>query len=342
MTYFSNITSLAALKKQYRTLAIANHPDKGGDTRIMQAINAEFGKLFVIWKDDTTAEQTATGYESDYAGASANEYTEYVYNEYRWQGCNYKGQSPPEIVDIIRKWLKDTYPHYKFSVTRENYDSIYIYLMRADFEVFTAESEYTTSKQLNSFHLEKDKDLTDRAREVMMNIGSFANSYNFDDSDAMTDYFHHNFYLNLGIGNYKQPYKVVLPKLACRKGDEPAVFKHPEGPTHKAIRQALDNAYFGEYETRRYGKIMVLGSDAFGGKGEHYFYPKHYSSAKTAQKRIDKLITVGIQCKLTEFKSGVIQFLGYTPQTERLLEQEREEVTMAYKQWQMTQQSPIN
>ena len=45
MKYFKNITSLAELKKQYRALAIANHPDKGGDTETMQAINAEFDAL---------------------------------------------------------------------------------------------------------------------------------------------------------------------------------------------------------------------------------------------------------------------------------------------------------
>lgn len=259
MNYFSNITSLAALKKQYRVLAIANHPDKGGDTRIMQEINAEFGTLFALWKDDTTAEQSASGYESDYAGSSANQYAEYVYNEYRWQGSNYKGQGPEKVVELIRKWLKETYPRYKFSVTRKNYDSIYIRLMVADFEVFTKESGYTSSKQLNQFHIERDKDLTDRAREVMSNIYCFANSYNFDDSDIMTDYHHTNFYLNLEIGSYKQPYKVEQPKLGCRKGDEPAVFKHPEGTAHKAIRHPFGKARFGFFESSRYGKIMVLG-----------------------------------------------------------------------------------
>lgn len=44
-----------------------------------------------------------------------------------------------EIVEIIRKWLKETYPRYKFSVTQNGYRSINIYLVKADFEAFTKE-----------------------------------------------------------------------------------------------------------------------------------------------------------------------------------------------------------
>ena len=42
MTYFQNIHSLADLKKEYRRLALEHHPDKGGDTAIMQQVNTEF------------------------------------------------------------------------------------------------------------------------------------------------------------------------------------------------------------------------------------------------------------------------------------------------------------
>lgn len=51
-----------------------------------------------------------TGYEYDYSGATAKEYAEYVYNEYRWKGRNYKGQHAPEIVELVRTWLKETIP----------------------------------------------------------------------------------------------------------------------------------------------------------------------------------------------------------------------------------------
>jgi curved DNA-binding protein CbpA len=35
MNYFKNIESFADLKKQYRALAFANHPDRGGNTLVM-------------------------------------------------------------------------------------------------------------------------------------------------------------------------------------------------------------------------------------------------------------------------------------------------------------------
>ncbi len=42
MTYFQNVHSLADLKKEYRRLALQHHPDKGGDTAVMQQVNIEF------------------------------------------------------------------------------------------------------------------------------------------------------------------------------------------------------------------------------------------------------------------------------------------------------------
>ena len=70
-----------------------HHPDKGGDTALMQQVNTEFGKLFEVWKDKPCVSTTPTGYEHDFQDATAKEYTEYVYNEYRWKGRNYNGQS---------------------------------------------------------------------------------------------------------------------------------------------------------------------------------------------------------------------------------------------------------
>ena len=139
--------------------------------------------------------------------------------------------------------------------------------------------------------------LTDRAKEVMTNVRDFVMSYNFDESDPMTDYFHTNFYLTLGIGSYRQPYRMELPKITGK--DTPEVFRYPEGPAHKAMRQALGKARFGFIESRKHIGEMILGEDFYGSQGEHYFWPKEYSSAKTAQKRIGKLEAAGMHCELT-------------------------------------------
>lgn len=46
MKYFKNIDNIEDLKAEYRRLAMANHPDRGGDTATMQRINDEYAQLF--------------------------------------------------------------------------------------------------------------------------------------------------------------------------------------------------------------------------------------------------------------------------------------------------------
>jgi len=40
--FFDTINNVTELKQMYRTLALKHHPDKGGDTATMQAINREY------------------------------------------------------------------------------------------------------------------------------------------------------------------------------------------------------------------------------------------------------------------------------------------------------------
>ena len=46
MKYFTNCTTLDELKKEFRRLCMKHHPDRGGDTATMAAINAEYEALF--------------------------------------------------------------------------------------------------------------------------------------------------------------------------------------------------------------------------------------------------------------------------------------------------------
>ena len=49
--YFENISTLEDLRIQYKELLKLHHPDNGGDLQIMQAVNAEYDKMFKILKD---------------------------------------------------------------------------------------------------------------------------------------------------------------------------------------------------------------------------------------------------------------------------------------------------
>lgn len=44
--YFEGIETLEQLKKEYKKLAMENHPDKGGNVEIMQEINNQYEKTF--------------------------------------------------------------------------------------------------------------------------------------------------------------------------------------------------------------------------------------------------------------------------------------------------------
>lgn len=66
--------TLEELKKQYRVLAMKNHPDCGGSTADMQSINAEYDILFEQLK---TVHTTATG---DTYKANTNETPEQFKN----------------------------------------------------------------------------------------------------------------------------------------------------------------------------------------------------------------------------------------------------------------------
>lgn len=53
--FFQDVKTLDELKKQYRRLAMAHHPDRGGSTQVMQQINAEHDRLFEILKKQHNA-----------------------------------------------------------------------------------------------------------------------------------------------------------------------------------------------------------------------------------------------------------------------------------------------
>lgn len=55
MKFFNGITTLDELKAEYRRLSLKHHPDRGGDTATMQAINAEHDELFELLKKQHNA-----------------------------------------------------------------------------------------------------------------------------------------------------------------------------------------------------------------------------------------------------------------------------------------------
>ena len=209
MKYFNNIHSLRDLKKQFRALAIANHPDKGGDTAVMQEINAEFDALFAVWKNRPDTEVTEEERQED-----GRTYRRRFYTANGWEGSRYDGNlSTTDISARVRVYAKERYKDYKFSVRTEYYSggsSIYIKLVSGPVPAFKedAPSPYISTMS----NISEKFGLTSEVYAVLSDVVAYCNSFNYDDSDSMTDYFDTNFYLHINVGDYSKPYEVKEPK----------------------------------------------------------------------------------------------------------------------------------
>lgn len=60
MKWFNNPQTLEELKKQYKSLAMIYHPDRGGNTADMQEINSEYDILFPRFKNAHTSAEGKT------------------------------------------------------------------------------------------------------------------------------------------------------------------------------------------------------------------------------------------------------------------------------------------
>lgn len=221
MKYFKNVNSYNELKNAYRELLKANHLDNGGDVEVMQAINVEYEALFPIWKNKQEKES------GEAINETAAETRRKFYTQFGWEGSRYDCDlSLKEIAKIVRAYVKEKYPTYKFSV-RTHYASmcqeLAVVLKESPIEIYKAAEEASEEEELafvkkaernNLWHLnswsredfEKEykkiteehgdfyKIMNEVTKAVVDDVDAFVNSYNYDDCDGMIDYFDVNFY----------------------------------------------------------------------------------------------------------------------------------------------------
>ncbi len=100
--FFSNCTTSDEIKARYRELAMANHPDRGGDTATMQAINAEY----------TVVVNAAL--RGEYPGRTAQEYADMANVAEIIRAAVEAIVNLPDItIEICSKWVwvsGNTYP----------------------------------------------------------------------------------------------------------------------------------------------------------------------------------------------------------------------------------------
>lgn len=237
--HFKNVKSFENLKAQFKQLLKANHPDNGGDVATMQEINAEYDALFAIWKNK---QEQATG---EAVKETADSTRSQFYTDFGWEGKNHDwDRSLKEVAVIVRNYVKEKYPTYKFSV-RTSYASmcqeLHIQLKEAPKDIYNRDpetwSEEDRSKikrkmeynhvmpeltcwypheltawlkeglekvENTDFYTPKHEDV----QAMLDDVDAFVKSYNFEDCDGMTDYFHVDFYY-FGVKVYADELKIV-------------------------------------------------------------------------------------------------------------------------------------
>lgn len=272
MKHFNNVTSLEDLKKQYRKLALANHPDKGGRTEVMQEINIEFDVLFKIWKDRIAdnAEQPTS--------ETASEYRRNFYTANGWEGSRYDNNlSTKDVAARVREYVKMQWPQYKFSIRTQYYSggsAIHLTLVSGPEKAFkdgATRTYISTMRNVEGF----EKDLTEIVFHVMSDVCDFMQSYNYDDSDGMIDYFDTNFYSHVYVGDWNKPYQVVAAKKARVESS-----KEPE-PKDNTTTPELEIVDYSEKAVAVFGDTKTIKDElkSIGGK----FNPRlNYNGGKRA------------------------------------------------------------
>lgn len=255
--YFKSVKSYDDLKNQYKKLLKENHPDNGGDLEVMKEINVQYDALFQIWKNKKEAE---TGEEiKETADSTRSQF----YTMFGWEGSNHDwNRSLKEVAQIVRAYVKEKYPTYKFSV-RTSYASmcqeLHVTLKESPVEIYKTFKElnnddfqeiskrlfmwdYNTENRINFLNAsaeEKEKTieesnskyahiLNDVTKSVIEDVDAFVKSYNYEDCDGMIDYFDVDFYY-FGCCQDNGAEVKIVPKTARIKNKNASVKTSSKG-----------------------------------------------------------------------------------------------------------------
>lgn len=239
--YFKNVKSLEDLKEQFKALARKNHPDAGGNLEAMKEINCEYDALFPIWKHRHNIEEPQNQTEE-----TADSTRRKFYTEFGWEGSRHNwNRSLKDVAQIVRAYVKEKYPTYKFSV-RTEYASLcqelHVELKESPVEIYKTGEELTEDDKTefwrkamhnNVFSLDCWTDaeliaeydritakhgnfykvMNEVTKAVIEDVDAFVKSYNYEDCDGMIDYFHVDFYYFGCCENNGQNIKII-PKTA--------------------------------------------------------------------------------------------------------------------------------
>jgi hypothetical protein len=143
-----------------------------------------------------------------------------------WAGSNYDSKlSTKEIAAKVRAFAKKNFPEFKFSVRSEwsmYTDSMYIELKAGTCIPFIEGSRSAERGYMSTMSTVKgwENELTPGMFKVLDAVTTYANSFRYDDSDGMQDYFDTNFYLSIKVSDEYQVIEPKVKKNAPKKGQE--------------------------------------------------------------------------------------------------------------------------
>lgn len=146
-----------------------------------------------------------------------------IYTANGWAGTNYNSKlSTKEIAAKVRSYAKKNFPDFKFSIRTEwsmYTNSMYIELKEGTCIPFAEGSRSAERGYMSTMSTVKgwENELTPEMFKVLDAVTTYANSFRYDDSDGMQDYYDTNFYLKIKVSD---EYKVIEPK-AKKSGVKP-------------------------------------------------------------------------------------------------------------------------
>lgn len=327
MKYFKKITSFEDLKKQYRNLLKENHPDNGGNLEIMKEINVEFDAAFSIWKN---RKEVGTG---ETVNETASETRNQFYTEFGWEGSRHDwNRTLKEVAQIVRAYVKEKYPTYKFSV-RTSYASmcqeLHVALKESPIPIYKTFEELTQDDFeklgkrlwgwdyliderlhfLNASPEEKKRILeesTDRYKNVINeatqavidDVDAFVRSYNYSDCDGRIDYFNVDFYY-FGCCQDNGANVKIVPKTARikKRNTTPAKQNNTQGRSEQTESAAIE-------EKKTYTFKVTHGEDTRDGS-ELWVVRIAETLEKSEYIRINKIIK-DLGGYYSKFKHGFI------------------------------------
>ncbi|QIH37890.1 hypothetical protein G7A72_03330 [Flavobacterium sp. Sr18] len=115
-----------------------------------------------------------------------------------------------ETVKGMRNEIKNLFPAkqgWKFSITCINYSTVRCAILAAPIEL---RMDLTRSHEsVNNYYIESHYEANPAAKEVLTKINSVLNQDNYNNSDAMVDYFDVGHYISLSVGEWNKPFQVI-------------------------------------------------------------------------------------------------------------------------------------